>query len=48
VVVLSADVQRTTAEAVMAGGAQRFLSKPADRETLLKVIGELTLGPEAQ
>jgi two-component system chemotaxis response regulator CheY len=39
VVVLSADVQRTTEEAVMAAGARRFLSKPANPETLVRTVG---------
>lgn len=38
VIVLSADVQRTTEEAVMAAGARRFLSKPANAEQLVKTV----------
>ena len=39
VIVLSADVQRTTEEAVMTAGARRFLPKPANPEHLVKTVG---------
>lgn len=38
VVVVSADVQRTTAENVMVAGAAQFLGKPADREAVLGAV----------
>lgn len=38
VVVLSADVQRSTEEAVMTAGARRFLGKPANADQLVKTI----------
>jgi two-component system, chemotaxis family, chemotaxis protein CheY len=45
VIVLSADVQRTTEEAAMTAGARRFLSKPANAEQLVRtvtaVVGEV-------
>jgi two-component system chemotaxis response regulator CheY len=42
VVVVSADVQRSTAASVLAGGAQRFLAKPANEDELVATIAELT------
>lgn len=39
VIVVSADVQRSTAELVREAGALRFLSKPASPEQLLGAVG---------
>ena len=39
VIVVSADVQRSSEEAVRAAGAHAFLGKPVASETLLEVIG---------
>lgn len=41
VVVISADVQRSTAELVSAAGARRFLGKPVSAETLLGVVRDV-------
>jgi len=41
VIVVSADVQRTTEQAIMAGGADRFMSKPAAPDELLSAVAEL-------
>ncbi len=41
IIVISADVQRTTEQMVLGAGAQRFIGKPADPATLLEAIGEL-------
>jgi two-component system, chemotaxis family, chemotaxis protein CheY len=41
VIVISADVQRTTEQAVMAAGAKRFLAKPADQAKLLGTVTEV-------
>ena len=41
VVVVSADVQRSTEEAVMAAGAARFVAKPADPQRLAALVSEL-------
>jgi two-component system chemotaxis response regulator CheY len=41
VIVISADVQRTTEEAVMAAGARRFLGKPVDQTRLLSAVHEV-------
>ena len=38
VIVLSADVQRTTEEAAMTAGARRFLAKPANAEQLVRTV----------
>ncbi len=38
VIVISADVQRTTAQLVMEAGAYRFLGKPASRDEVLAAI----------
>ena len=38
VIVLSADVQRTTEEAAMSAGARRFLAKPANAEQLMRTV----------
>jgi two-component system chemotaxis response regulator CheY len=46
VIVVSADIQRSTARQVAAAGAFRFLGKPADPEELLEAIGDaLAEGP---
>ncbi|HET9454902.1 MAG TPA: response regulator [Gemmatimonadaceae bacterium] len=45
VIVISADVQRTTEQSVMEAGARRFLGKPVDPEKLISEIGAL-LQPE--
>lgn len=42
VIVVSADVQRSTEESVMAGGARRFLAKPANAAQLVAAVQELT------
>jgi len=44
VVVVSADVQRSTEEAVMAAGAARFVAKPADPARLAALVSELASG----
>jgi two-component system, chemotaxis family, chemotaxis protein CheY len=41
VIVVSADVQRSTETSVMAAGARRFLGKPASEARLVEVIAEL-------
>jgi len=41
VVVVSADVQRSTAESVMAEGASRFLPKPANASDLTSTVAAL-------
>jgi len=41
VVVISADVQRSTAQLVADAGALRFLGKPVTSETLLGTVREL-------
>jgi two-component system chemotaxis response regulator CheY len=41
VVVISADVQRSTAQLVTEAGALRFLGKPVTSETLLGTVREL-------
>lgn len=45
VIVISADVQRTTEQSVMESGARRFLGKPVDPEKLIVEI-EALLHPE--
>jgi two-component system chemotaxis response regulator CheY len=40
VIVVSADVQRSTEQSVMATGAARFLAKPANADRLLAAIAE--------
>ena len=42
VIVLSADVQRTTEEAALSAGARRFLPKPANAEQLVKTVSAVT------
>jgi two-component system chemotaxis response regulator CheY len=39
VIVLSADVQRTTEDAAMTAGARRFLPKPANAAQLVSTVG---------
>ena len=39
VIVLSADIQRTTEEAVRSAGARRFLPKPANADNLVRTVG---------
>lgn len=39
VIVISADVQRTTGEMVRDAGAVRFIGKPAPPDTLLETVG---------
>lgn len=41
VIVISADVQRTTERMVLDAGAARFIGKPAGAEQLLETIGDL-------
>lgn len=41
VIIVSADVQRTTERMVLDAGAQRFIGKPAGAEQLLETVGEL-------
>ncbi len=41
VIVVSADVQRTTEQAMLAGGADRFMSKPASADQLLSAVAEV-------
>jgi two-component system chemotaxis response regulator CheY len=41
IVVVSADVQRTTEKSVIAGGAERFLPKPVKADQLLEIVAEL-------
>lgn len=45
VVVVSADVQRSTSDAVMAAGAERFLGKPALPEQLLTAVTDILGAP---
>ena len=41
VIVISADVQRTTELAVMAAGARRFVGKPVEAQRLIGVVTEV-------
>ncbi len=41
VIVVSADVQRTTEELVRAAGALRFLGKPASPDALLEAVNDI-------
>jgi two-component system, chemotaxis family, chemotaxis protein CheY len=41
VIVISADVQRTTEQAVIAAGARRFLGKPVDPARLLQTLADV-------
>ena len=45
VVVVSADVQRSTESAVMEAGARAFVGKPADGSVLLKAVDEALAAP---
>jgi two-component system, chemotaxis family, chemotaxis protein CheY len=45
VIVVSADIQRTTEESVMALGAERFLAKPAKAEHLVAAITDVLGAP---
>ena len=45
VVVVSADVQRSTEQAVKTGGANRFVGKPASPEKLMAVINDVLTEP---
>jgi two-component system chemotaxis response regulator CheY len=40
VIVVSADVQRSTEQAVMAAGAARFVGKPAQADVLLSAVAQ--------
>ena len=44
VIVVSADVQRSTEQAVMAAGAVRFLGKPANGEQLVSAVAQTLAG----
>lgn len=44
VIVVTADVQRSTAEAVLAAGAERLVPKPADPEELKLAINDALRG----
>lgn len=44
VIVVSADVQRSTEHAVMAAGAARFLGKPANAEQLTSAVAQTLAG----
>ena len=44
VVVVSADIQESTRERVLSLGAIQILNKPASKDQLLKVIGEMLSG----
>lgn len=39
VIIVSADIQRSTEQAAMARGAERFLGKPANPEQLVAAVG---------
>ena len=41
VIVLSADVQRSTEEAVLGAGGERFLAKPVDERSLMSAISAI-------
>jgi two-component system chemotaxis response regulator CheY len=47
VIVLSADVQRSTEDAVLEAGGERFLAKPVDESSLMSAITDVlgTVGP---
>jgi two-component system chemotaxis response regulator CheY len=45
VIVLSADIQRTTEEAALSSGAKRFLAKPANAEQLAKTVAAVVAEP---
>lgn len=44
VIVVSADVQRSTEQAVMSAGASRFLGKPANAEQLALAVAQTLAG----
>jgi two-component system chemotaxis response regulator CheY len=44
VIVVSADVQRSTEQSVMAAGAARFIGKPAQADVLLSVVAQTLAG----
>ena len=46
VIVVSADVQRSTETSVMDAGAARFVAKPANEARLLEAIAECATAPE--
>ena len=46
IVVLSADVQKTTEDAVLTAGALRFLAKPANADQLVKTIDSVVADPK--
>jgi two-component system, chemotaxis family, chemotaxis protein CheY len=41
VIVISADVQKTTEQRAMDAGASKFIGKPANEQTLLSAVAEL-------
>jgi two-component system chemotaxis response regulator CheY len=41
VIVVSADVQRSTEQAALTGGAQRFLAKPANADQLVAAVTQV-------
>jgi two-component system chemotaxis response regulator CheY len=45
VIVVSADIQRSTAQAVMTAGASQFVPKPASAEDLVTAVNALTENP---
>lgn len=45
VIVVSADIQKSTSQAVMAAGASRFVPKPASPEDLLAAVTALAGNP---
>jgi two-component system, chemotaxis family, chemotaxis protein CheY len=47
VIVVSADIQRTTEQSVMALGAERFLAKPAKADQLVATITDVLGAPRS-
>lgn len=45
VIVISADVQTSSRDMAVSGGAGRFLTKPPDREELLEAVNEALAAP---
>ena len=45
VIVVSADVQRSTSDSVMTAGANRFLAKPANSDQLVATVSEVLDAP---
>lgn len=45
VIVISADVQRSTADDVTSGGARRFIPKPASPDAILGAVTEIVGAP---